>query len=147
MYFSFFLYQLKHFSLPYNLFEACVAVFIMKSKISLRKISHFALFWCWFALGLNGRSMYVSGSWAETDQCLIERRWFDPLVSHLLSPKYLREWTKIVNYHVVFTVGSNLSLRLTKQFQNSGVSRWIAIVIKSNKLICYVVSPISTIWR
>ena len=33
------LLQFKHFSLPYVLFEACGAVFIMNSKIHLTKIS------------------------------------------------------------------------------------------------------------
>ena len=56
---------LKYFSLPFTLFEPCGAVFIMNSKIHLRKNSskrvfenHFALFQCLFTLGLYiGRSI------------------------------------------------------------------------------------------
>ena len=56
---------LKYFPLPFTLFEPCRAVFIMNSKIHLRKISskrafqnHFALSPCLFTLGLYiGRSI------------------------------------------------------------------------------------------
>ena len=56
---------LKYFSLPFTLFEPCGAVFIMNSKIHLRKNSskrvfqnHFALFPCLFTVGFYiGRSI------------------------------------------------------------------------------------------
>ena len=66
--------DLKHFSLPFTLFEACGAVFIIPSKINWRKISlneyfkaisHY-LFQCLlFTFGLDARSSSSSLFWLK----------------------------------------------------------------------------------
>ena len=66
------LLHFKQFSLPYTLFEACGAVFIVNSKIHLWKISCISKP-IWHYFGVNSISRLTA------DQCGTEQRWNRPV--------------------------------------------------------------------
>ena len=91
----------KQFSLPYTPFEACGAVFIVNSKMHLRKISwneYFKAHFCIISVLIQSRAsrpIDAVRSRAETGQFLIQRRSFDPSVTSIGGERNNSLWVSL----------------------------------------------------